>query len=130
MDLKDLGVGSWALGIGSWALGIGAALSVSFGASAAQDWNQWRGPSRNGTVAATATPKWPAAFKRAWRAEVGEGYSSPVVSGGRVFVHGRKDPDELVTAIDLASGTIVWQSKYTSAFNKNQYATKMAKGPH
>ena len=123
-----LGVGAWGLGVGCWGLGIGLALSVS--ASAAQDWNQWRGPSRNGTVTAAATPKWPAAFKRAWRAEVGEGYSSPVVSAGRVFVHSRKDPDELVTAIDLASGKIVWQSKYPSAFSKNQYATKMAKGPH
>ena len=117
----------WGLGVGAWGLGIGLALSVS---ASAQDWNQWRGPSRNGTVTAAATPKWPAAFKRAWRAEVGEGYSSPVVSGGRVFVHSRKDPDELVTAIDLANGKVVWQSKYPSVFSKNQYATKMAKGPH
>ena len=79
---------------------------------------------------AAATPKWPEAFKRAWRAEAGEGYSSPVVSGGRVFVHGRKDPDELVTAIDLASGKVVWQAKYPSPFSKNQYARSMAKGPH
>jgi outer membrane protein assembly factor BamB len=118
----------WGLGCGVWGLGVGLALGVS--ASAAQDWNQWRGPSRNGTVTAAATPKWPAAFKRAWRVDVGEGYSSPVVSGGRVFVHSRKDPDELVTAIDLASGKMVWQSKYLSTFSKNQYATKMAKGPH
>jgi outer membrane protein assembly factor BamB len=61
---------------------------------------------------------------------VGEGYSSPVVSGGRVFVHSRKDPDELVTALDLASGKVVWQSKYASPFSKNQYASNMAKGPH
>ena len=96
----------------------------------AGQWPQWRGPSRNGTVAATATPKWPAAWKRAWRTDVGEGYSSPVVSAGRVFVHSRKDPDELVTAIDLASGKVIWQQKYTSPFDKNQYAKNMAKGPH
>ena len=96
----------------------------------AGQWPQWRGPSRNGTVAATATPKWPAAWKRAWRTDVGEGYSSPIVSAGRVFVHSRKDPDELVTAIDLASGKVIWQQKYTSPFDKNQYAKNMAKGPH
>jgi outer membrane protein assembly factor BamB len=116
------------LGVGRWALGAGLALGVSISA-AAQDWNQWRGPSRNGVVSAAGTPKWPAAWKRAWRVEVGEGYSSPVAGGGRVFVHGRRDPDELVTAIDLATGNVAWQSKYTAPFNKNQYATRMAKGP-
>lgn len=105
------------------------ALSVSLGASSAQ-WPQWRGPSRNGTVAATATPKWPEAWKRAWRTDVGEGYSSPVVSGGRVFVHSRRDPEELVTALDLTSGKVLWQQKYASPFDKNQYAKNMAKGPH
>jgi outer membrane protein assembly factor BamB len=45
-------------------------------------------------------------------------------------VHSRKDPNEVVTAIDLATGKVVWQSKYPSAFSKNQYATQMAKGPH
>ena len=85
---------------------------------AAQDWNQWRGPARTGTVTAAGTPKWPAAWTRAWRVEVGEGYSSPVVSGGRVFVHSRRDPDELGTAIDLATGAVAWQQKYTTPFNK------------
>jgi outer membrane protein assembly factor BamB len=47
-----------------------------------------------------------------------------------VFVHGRVDPNELVTAIDLASGKVVWQAKYPSPFSKNQYASSMAKGPH
>ena len=93
-------------------------------------WPQWRGPSRNGIVPAASTPKWPDAWKRAWRTDVGEGYSSPVVSGGRVFVHGRQDPEELVTALDLASGKVLWQAKYPSPFNKNQYARNMAKGPH
>ena len=113
---------------GVWGVGLGLALTVT--ASASAQWPQWRGPSRNGTVAATATPKWPAAWKRAWRTDVGEGYSSPVVAGGRVFVHSRQDPEELVTAIDLATGKVAWQAKYPSAFNKNQYARNMAKGPH
>jgi outer membrane protein assembly factor BamB len=93
-------------------------------------WPQWRGPERTGVVPATHTPAWPSAWKRAWRVDVGEGYSSPVVANGRVFVHSRRDPEELVTAIDLASGKVAWQQKYPSPFNKNQYATSMAKGPH
>jgi outer membrane protein assembly factor BamB len=125
--MKVRGIGG--LGVGSWALGS-LLLAHTVTVTASGQWPQWRGPSRNGAVAATATPKWPEAWKRAWRVDVGEGYSSPVVSGGRVFVHSRKDPEELVTAIDLASGKIVWQQKYTSPFDKNQYAKNMAKGPH
>jgi outer membrane protein assembly factor BamB len=97
----------------------------------AQDWPQWRGPARDGSVAAESTPKtWPTAWRRAWRTDIGEGYCSPVVAGGRVFVHSRRDPEELVTAIDLESGKVEWQQKYQTPFNKNQYAVNMAKGPH
>jgi outer membrane protein assembly factor BamB len=99
--------------------------------AAPQDWTQWRGPARDGVIPAAVVPKqWPAAVKRGWSVEIGEGYSSPVVAGGRVFLHSRRDPEELVTAIDLATGKVAWQQKYQSEFKKNQYATQMAKGPH
>lgn len=97
----------------------------------AQDWTQWRGPTRDGVIPAAVLPKqWPASTKRSWSVEIGEGYSSPVVSNGRAYLHSRRDPDEIVTAIELASGKILWQQKYTAGFTKNQYATAMAKGPH
>ena len=97
----------------------------------AQDWGQWRGPERNGLVPASHTPKaWPASLQRVWRVETGEGYASPLVSKGRVFVHSRQDPEEIVTAIDYATGKQLWQQKYPAPFTKNQYAVKMAKGPN
>ena len=97
----------------------------------AQEWTQWRGPARDGSVTGKDAPtKWPESLHRAWRVEIGEGYSSPVVSGGRVFVHGRHDPEEIVEAINLADGKVVWEQKYQAVFKKNQYAVQMAKGPH
>jgi outer membrane protein assembly factor BamB len=97
----------------------------------AQEWAQWRGPSRDGVVVPAAVPRdWPESVQRAWRVEIGEGYSSPVFSKGRVFVHSRRDPEELVTAVDAASGKIIWQQKYQAPFSKNHYAVKMAKGPN
>lgn len=97
----------------------------------AQEWNQWRGPARDGSVAAKNAPKaWPEQLRQTWRVEIGEGYSSPVVSGGRVFVSSRRDPDELVMALNLADGKILWTQKYPAAFQKNQYAVAMAKGPN
>jgi outer membrane protein assembly factor BamB len=110
--------------VGLWLLCLCSSVALE------AQWPQWRGPDRNGNIAATGTPKWPAAWKRAWRVDVGEGYSSPVVAGGRAFVHSRRDPDEIVTAIDLATGKVAWQQKYATPFNKNQYATAVAKGPH
>jgi outer membrane protein assembly factor BamB len=99
--------------------------------AAAQDWNQWRGSTRDGVVSGATLPKtWPNAVRRVWRVDVGEGYSSPVVAGGRLFVHSRRDPEELVTALDLESGKQLWQQKYQAPFAKNQYAVQMAKGPN
>ena len=98
---------------------------------AAQEWTQWRGPARDGVVSAkNAPPAWPESLKRAWRVEIGEGYSSPVVAAGRAFVLGRRDPEEIVASINLADGKIVWQQKYQANFQKNKYAVEMAKGPH
>jgi outer membrane protein assembly factor BamB len=47
-----------------------------------------------------------------------------------VFVHSRKDPQELITALDARTGAVVWQNQYAAAFNKNGYAVKMGKGPN
>ena len=103
-----------------------AAMAVS-----AQEWTQWRGPSRDGSVSGKNVPEaWPESLKRSWRVEIGEGYSSPVVADGRVFVHGRRDPEEIVAGINLADGKLVWQQKYQADFKKNQYAVEMAKGPN
>lgn len=97
----------------------------------AQDWTQWRGPARDGVVPVANTPaSWPASLRRAWRVEIGEGYSSPVVSHGKVFLHARRDPQEVVIAINLADGKTLWQQKYSADFKKNQYAVTMAKGPN
>ena len=97
----------------------------------AQDWPQWRGLRRTGEVTGAQAPAtWPTAWQARWRAEVGEGYSSPVVAGGRVFIHSRRDPQEVVMALDAATGKPVWEQKYDAAFTKNQYANAMAKGPN
>jgi len=97
----------------------------------AQEWTQWRGPGRDGLVVSKYAPAtWPASLKQTWRVEIGEGYSSPVVADGKVFVHGRRDPEEIVAAVNLSDGKLLWQQKYQAEFKKNQYAVEMAKGPN
>jgi len=110
------------------ALVVVALLAVVANVSA--QWPQWRGPGRDGVVATEHVPAaWPDKPSVKWTRKIGEGYSTPVVSGGRVFVHSRQDPDEVVTAIDLATGQPVWTARYQASFNKNKYANEMSKGP-
>ena len=108
-----------------------AALFASGQTNVTRDWPQWRGPARDGIVPAGAAPDaWPAGLKPAWRVEIGEGYSSPVVAGGRIYAHSRRDPAEVVTALNLADGEVVWQKTYEAPYAKNSYARRMAKGPN
>ena len=68
-------------------------------------WPQWRGPNRDGVVAAANVPaSWPEKLAAKWTVKAGEGYSTPVVADGRIFVHGRQEPEETVTALELETG--------------------------
>src|SRR5215470_2655568 len=82
----------------------------------AQEWNQWRGPSRNGSLTTANEPQtWPEKLNETWRVEIGEGYSSPVVSKNRIYVSSRRDPDEIVMAINLADGEVIWKQQYQAS---------------
>jgi outer membrane protein assembly factor BamB len=103
-------------------------LAVPF--SHAQDWPQWRGPQRDGVVKDFVAPvTWPEKLKLVWKTPVGGGYSSPVVSQGKVWLHTRQDETEVVSCLDFNTGKVLWRQSYPSGFNKNQYATQMGKGP-
>ena len=110
---------------------IAAALVISAGTPAsAQEWTGWRGPARDGIAPAAQAPRtWPEAFDRAWRVEIGEGYSSPVVSGGRVFVHSREDDAEVVTAFDLSIGARLWRQDYPARYTQNTIVPGDLPGP-
>lgn len=96
----------------------------------AQDWPQWRGPNRDGAVSSFSEPKtWPQQLKPRWRVKVGEGYSSPVVAGGRVFVLTRQEEREVVSSLDLESGRLLWQDTNPAPYRMNPAATRHGKGP-
>jgi outer membrane protein assembly factor BamB len=89
-----------------------AITAVGIGAGRAADWPQWRGPNRDGVVHGVKAPdKWPRALKEQWKVEVGEGVSSPVVAGGKVFVFTRQKDNERVLCFDVATGQDVWKSE-------------------
>jgi outer membrane protein assembly factor BamB len=105
--------------------------SLFFASSSAQEWNQWRGASRTGAASSfTPPPAWPDKPTQKWRvASAGIGHASPVVAGGRVYLHSRIGEQEVVTAFDLTSGKQVWQQKYDAPYQVNPAAQSHGKGP-
>ena len=96
----------------------------------AQDWPQWRGPNRDGVVISFTEPKaWPEQLKLRWKVKVGIGHSSPVVSGRRIYLHAREGENEVVRAIDLATGKQLWQDSYPVAYTVARAAAAHGKGP-
>jgi len=89
-------------------------LSFALAACAlAADWPQWRGPNRDGAAVGVTLPQtWPKTLKETWRVDVGEGLSSPVVVGNRIYIHARRQGDEAVSCLDLADGKTVWNGRY------------------
>jgi outer membrane protein assembly factor BamB len=96
----------------------------------AQDWNQWRGPNRDAVVASFSAPStWPDKLKPLWKIQVGIGHSSPVVAGKRVYLHSRKDENEVVSCFDLDSGKQLWTDSYPTPYKMNPAAVTHGKGP-
>jgi outer membrane protein assembly factor BamB len=98
---------------------------------AAADWPQWRGPNRDGVVHGVKSPdKWPKELKEEWKVPVGEGVSSPVVVGERVFVFTRQKEDELVLCLEIATGKEAWRTEpYPAPYQWWPGEGNFSKGP-
>jgi outer membrane protein assembly factor BamB len=86
-------------------------------AARADDWPEFRGPDGQGHAKGSLPTEWGLDRNVAWKQEVpGEGWSSPVVCGGRVYlttavVAGKGDPKDLslrVLCLDAGTGKAVW----------------------
>jgi len=109
-------------------LPIAGAWQSSSGADV--HWPGWRGPKRDGAVSHFQVPtRWPKQLKRVWQVEVGTGYASPVVAGGRVYQHARQGDDEVVWCLDLKTGAVKWRKGYAAPFKIGSGAQKHGKGP-
>ena len=90
----------------------------------AADWPQWRGPNRDGRSTETGLLKaWPSEGpKLVWHVkELGAGYSTPSVAGGRIFIMANKGiEEEFVTALDVKDGKQVWSTRIGKVGNPDQ----------
>lgn len=111
-----------------------ASLSLAFfllslAPSHATDWEQWRGPTRDGKIHQDAKP-WPKTLSKdnldsQWSVPLAEGYSSPTVVGNRVFTVETKDKqNEIVRAFDRKSGEQLWESSWEGSMKVPFFAAK------
>ncbi len=80
-----------------------------------QDWEQWRGPQRNGVFVGAPLPDKldDSTLQQLWRVEMGPGYSGPLVVGDKVFVTETKDKKyEVVRALDCQTGEQLWETSW------------------
>lgn len=95
-----------------------------------QDWPQWRGSQRDGQVAGFVAPtEWPTTLQKKWQAEIGEGHSSPVVVGNRVYQLSRQGSREVVSCFALDSGKRLWQDSYEVGYSLG-VSTRVIVGKH
>lgn len=93
-------------------------------------WPGWLGPERNGRVKGFDPPaQWPAELKPKWSVQVGSGYGTAVVSDGKVMVHSRQGEKEMVRAIDLVSGKVLWTKGYPAPFKMGGGGERHGKSP-
>jgi outer membrane protein assembly factor BamB len=105
-------------------------LDAPLSAQNALDYPQWRGKTRDGSASGFVEPNaWPQALKQQWKVEVGEGYATPLLIGDVVYVFTRHDEQEVLTALDKATGTELWHSGYAAVYAPSPPTRVHGSGP-
>ena len=78
------------------------------------DWTQFGGPHRDFMLDVKGlAATWPEAGpKQLWKRELGDGYSQIAVESGKLYTMYRKGEQEIVIALDAASGKTLWEHAY------------------
>lgn len=95
--------------------------------SLADDWQQWRGPNRDGISAEKGLLKeWPEGGPPlAWKAVgLGKGYSSVAIADGQIITLGDLKDGSYVISINESDGSQVWKTRIGDAGGHRRY-----KGP-
>ena len=88
-------------------------IAVSCAAVGADNWPQWRGPELNGTSREKGLPvRWGATENIAWRLALPSwSGSTPIVWGGRVFLHVAEGDDLFLWCVDRKAGAVLWKKR-------------------
>jgi len=112
--------------------GLGLILAA---AVRADDWPQFRGPTRDGNWEETAKlePFPRNGLKIRWRHPVGGGFSSPVVAQGRVFVFdvelNKPESRERLHCFEERTGKVLWVYGYEEHYSEWTFVPERGAGP-
>ena len=113
--------------------GVVFALGLAHGVPGAStpEWGQWAGPNRNFQVPARPIAEaWPASGPQVlWKRPMPFGSSSVVVDGRRLYTMYRDGENEVVVALEAATGRTIWEYKYPAVFLKGMNMNT-GPGPH
>jgi outer membrane protein assembly factor BamB len=86
------------------------AMAILSAAPPATEWSRFRGPNGSGLSDTSGLPQeFGPAQNVVWKADLPQGFSSPVIHGDRIFLTGFKDEKLLTLAVDRGTGRIVWE---------------------
>lgn len=106
--------GWWVKLLGLWAI-----LLVAPELLPAGDWPQILGPGRNGVAAADEkiADRWPRGGPPTlWQRPVGSGFAGPAVAGQRVILFHRQGDEEIIEALDAATGKTLYRDASPTSF--------------
>ncbi len=102
-------------------------LSFVLLSTAAAEWNQWRGPNRDGkSLESGLLQEWPAdGPEKIWEVDsLGAGYSSLAAGDGMLITQGAKDGKQFLIALDAETGETLWKR-----FHGKMYSNRRGDGP-
>jgi outer membrane protein assembly factor BamB len=96
-----------------------------------EDWLEWGGKNRDFIVHTTGlADSWPASGpKKIWSRPLGDGYSGIAEEGGILYTAFRRNADDVITALDAATGKTLWEYAYSNPFT-NAYSEGVGPGPY
>lgn len=115
MKVRELGYKVWEMRFLILMIFFGQMVVVE-----AQE-TQWRGLNRDGKYPDTGLLKeWPKGGPEMIlkKEGLGNGYSTPILYEGMVYISGRRDSVDVVTKLDL-QGNILWETTYGLAWDKS-----------
>ncbi len=85
-------------------------MLAAAGSGPGEEWSRFRGPNGSGVAETGALPAdFGPTRNVVWKAELPPGYSSPIVSGDRIYLTGFRDGRLFSLALDRATGRVLWQ---------------------
>jgi outer membrane protein assembly factor BamB len=94
------------------------------------NWLQWGGPRRDFIVNSSGiAASWPSdGPRKLWSRTLGDGYAGIAVEGTTLYTAYRREPQEVIVAINANTGKTIWEYAYDNPF-QSSYSESISSGP-